>query len=265
MAVLNVTPDSFYDGGQLYTPGSATAALDLVLARVEAQLAAGADIIDIGGESTRPGAAEVSSQQEIDRVLPLVEALHARFDVPLSIDTSNAQLMTEAAAAGAALINDVRALSREGALQAAAETGLHVCLMHMQGQPATMQQRPVYSNVVDELQQWFKERMAICEAAGINRDKLILDPGIGFGKSDEHNLALLRATADFVALGCPVLIGVSRKSMLGRLLGRPPEQRLAGSLALAYDVLMRGAKVLRVHDVEETADLIRLFNLLHRA
>ena len=262
MAVLNVTPDSFSDGGALFEAGAPS--LDKVLSRVEQVLLEGAAIIDVGGESTRPGAEVVGEQEELERVLPVLEALLARFDVPVSIDTSTPALMTAGARLGAALINDVRALERPGAIEAAATTGLSVCLMHMRGQPSTMQAQPAYTDVVAEVDAYFDQRIQACVQAGIDKDQLILDPGIGFGKSDEHNVALLKATSIFVNKGLPVLIGVSRKSLLGRLLGREPDRRLAGSLALAYDALLSGASILRVHDVAETADIRSIFDLLHR-
>ncbi|WP_370979976.1 dihydropteroate synthase [Agaribacterium sp. ZY112] len=262
MAVLNVTPDSFFDGGRLYGSSASGLDLDAVLMKVEALLEDGADIIDVGGESTRPGAAPVSEEEEHERVLPVVRAIVERFSVPVSVDTSTASVMAAAAQEGAALINDVRALQRPGAMAAAVESALPVCLMHMQGQPSSMQEAPVYEDVVSEVLAWFDKRIELCVNQGLKKQNIILDPGIGFGKLDEHNLALLKATDQFVAKGHPVLIGVSRKSLLGRLLGRELDQRLAGSLALAYDALSRGATILRVHDVAETADIRAIYEFL---
>lgn len=257
MGILNITPDSFFDGGQYYGPGGLE--LDPVLRRAEQLLAEGADLLDIGGESTRPGATPVSLQEECDRVLPVVEALAQRFDSVLSVDTSSPGLMTRAAALGAGLLNDVRALQREGALKAAAATGLPVCLMHMQGAPATMQQSPVYNDPVAEVMEFLHQRIAACLSAGIGREQLIVDPGIGFGKEDVHNLALLKHLQQFSELG-PVLLGVSRKSMFGRLLDRPLPERLPASLAVAVIGLHKGVNILRVHDVAATKDALRLFD-----
>jgi len=260
MGVLNTTPDSFSDGGQYYR--GERLQLDLALARAEQMLAEGAAIIDVGGESTRPGAAAVSEQQELDRVVPVVEAIVSRLDAPVSVDTSTPEVMRQSAAVGAALINDIRALQREGALQAAAETGLPICLMHMQGEPVNMQQQPHYQSVVDEVHSFFTARISACEAAGIVRERLMLDPGFGFGKSLTHNLTLLRELASFQDYRLPVLVGLSRKSMLGPLLGREVGQRLPGSLALALEAVSRGAVVVRVHDVAATVDVLRVHQAL---
>ncbi len=251
MGVLNVTPDSFSDGG-LWTGREAA------LAHARAMVNAGADIIDIGGESTRPGAPEVPVQQELDRVIPVLEALSAELDVMLSVDTSKAEVMQAAAAAGAGLINDVYGLRREGALETAAGLRLPVCLMHMQGEPRTMQAEPAYVDVVGEVSEFLLARARAAMAAGIPRDQIVLDPGFGFGKTIEHNLALLRALPDIRALGFPLLAGLSRKSMLQTLTGRPVGQRLAGSLALAMAAARGGADVIRVHDVAETVDVLRV-------
>jgi dihydropteroate synthase len=255
MGVLNVTPDSFSDGGRFI-------GRDAALRHAGTMIAAGAAIIDIGGESTRPGAAPVSVTEELDRVLPVVEAIAAEYDVVISVDTSTAEVMRDSAAAGAGLINDVRALQRPGAVQAAAATGLAVCLMHMQGEPGTMQQAPVYQDVVAEVRQFLRSRVDVCIAAGIHRGLLLLDPGFGFGKNDEHNLALLAALSQLAEDG-PVLAGLSRKSMIGRLLGRPVEDRLIGSVTLALLAAQRGARILRVHDVAETMDALRLLQALN--
>ena len=255
MGVLNVTPDSFSDGGHFV-------GRDAALKHAGVMIAAGAAIIDIGGESTRPGAAPVSVAEELDRVVPVVEAVAAEYDVVISVDTSTAEVMRDSAAAGAGLINDVRALQRPGAVQAAAATGLAVCLMHMQGEPGTMQQAPVYQDVVAEVRQFLRSRVDVCIAAGIHRGLLLLDPGFGFGKNDEHNLALLAALSQLAEDG-PVLAGLSRKSMIGRLLGRPVEDRLIGSVTLALLAAQRGARILRVHDVAETSDALRLLQALN--
>ncbi|WP_299944444.1 dihydropteroate synthase [uncultured Microbulbifer sp.] len=256
MGVLNATPDSFSDGGSYYTAGHLD--LSLVLRRAGQMLGEGAAIIDVGGESTRPGAAPVSEQEELDRVVPVVEAICANFAAIVSVDTSTPAVMRASAAVGAGLINDVRALERPGALEAAAETGLPICLMHMQGQPGTMQSAPSYADVVVEVADYLNSRVSACEAQGIARQRLILDPGFGFGKSDAHNLALLRSLSQLAPAGVPILAGLSRKSMIGRLLQREVGLRLPGSLALAMLAAQRGARILRVHDVAETVDVLRL-------
>lgn len=256
MGVLNVTPDSFSDGGRY-------ADRDAALRHAQAMIAAGAKIIDIGGESSRPGAASVSVAEELDRVIPVLEVIAAECDVVISIDSSTAAVMTAAASAGAGIINDIRALSRPGALAAAAATGLAVCLMHMQGEPSTMQQAPSYADVVAEVNQFLRARAADCVTAGIAANKIVLDPGFGFGKTDQHNLALLAALPKIVAQGMPVLAGLSRKSMIGRLLGRPVEDRLIGSVTLALLAAQRGAHILRVHDVAETVDALQLQQALN--
>ncbi|WP_455363746.1 dihydropteroate synthase [Microbulbifer discodermiae] len=260
MGVLNTTPDSFSDGGSYYREGALN--LGLALARAEQMVGEGAAIIDIGGESTRPGAAPVGEQQELERVVPLVEAIVAQLDVVVSVDTSTPAVITAAAAAGAGMINDVRALERPGALTAAAATGLPVCLMHMQGQPQTMQRAPHYDDVVGEVRAYLHQRMQACAAAGIARQRILLDPGFGFGKTDAHNLALLRELQSLAPAGVPLLAGLSRKSMIGRLLQREVDQRLPGSLALALLAAQRGARILRVHDVAATADVLRCLALV---
>lgn len=259
MGILNTTPDSFSDGGRCYD--GQTLSLDLALTHAEQIMRAGATIIDIGGESTRPGAPEVSSQEECDRVLPVVEAIASRLDVIISVDTSNPQVITQSASLGAGLINDVRALQQDGAAKAAAATGLPVCLMHMQGMPATMQHNPRYQDVVAEVARFLMERIECCEGVGIARHQLILDPGIGFGKADEHNLKLLNHLGEFEELGLPLLVGLSRKSMIGRLLGRETDERLAGSLGFGLIALQNGAKILRVHDVAATRDIVEIYNM----
>lgn len=257
MGILNTTPDSFSDGGACYRGNQF--ALDLALARAEQILAEGGGIIDIGGESTRPGAPTVSVQEELDRVVPVVEAVVREFDAVISVDTSTPEVMTEAARAGAAIINDVRALSREGALAAAVATNLPVCLMHMQGEPQTMQLHPQYVDPVAEVIAYLQERVAACLAAGIPAQKLLLDPGFGFGKTLEHNLLLLQRLPELVALNYPVLVGLSRKSMLGALLHREVDARLPGSLALALLSAQAGAAIIRVHDVAATVDVLSVW------
>ena len=262
MGILNVTPDSFSDGGQLYT--GSTLLLDQVLRRAENMLRDGASILDIGGESTRPGAAVVGLQEEMDRVLPVVERIAKELDVVISVDTSSPELMTEAVAVGAGLLNDVRALGREGALKAASATGLPICLMHMQGSPATMQDRPEYDDVLDDVEDFLAQRVKDCEAAGINSDRLILDPGFGFGKTVEHNLRLMNNITHLRNMGFPVLIGTSRKSMIGAVLGRDVDQRLPGSLATVAMAVMQGAEIIRVHDVAETMDVVKMTRAMMR-
>lgn len=250
MGILNVTPDSFSDGGRHHT-------LDLALRHAQAMVDAGATILDIGGESTRPGAAEVSEEEELARVVPVVEAIARRFDVWISVDTSKASVIREAASAGMHLINDIRSLQEPGALQAAAETGLPVCLMHMQGDPKTMQHAPRYDNVVAQVDQYFVEQIARCVNAGIPKSKLLLDPGFGFGKNLEHNYQLLARLAEFHHFGLPLLVGMSRKSMVGQLLHVSPEKRVTGSIACAVIAAMQGAQIVRVHDVKETVEAMR--------
>jgi len=258
MGILNVTPDSFSDGGRL---ADSEAAVEWGLAMA----AEGAAIIDVGGESTRPGAAPVSLEDEIARVVPVIERLARRASVPISIDTTKPEVMRAAVAAGACLINDVRALQATGALAAVAETGAGVCLMHMRGEPRTMQVDPQYRSVVDDVRNDLRARIAACEAAGIPRERICVDPGIGFGKRPEHNLALL-ATLDRLAdPAIPVLVGVSRKSLLGIITGRPTGERLAGSVALAALSVMRGAAIIRAHDVAATVDAVKVASALRRA
>lgn len=257
MGVLNVTPDSFSDGGQLYHRGRLD--LSALLIRAGAMVEAGATLLDVGGESTRPGAAPVSEQQELDRVVPTLEALVAELDVVVSVDTSTPAVMTAAAQAGCGLINDVRALGREGALAAAAATALPVCLMHMQGQPEGMQQAPGYQDVVAEVLAFLEQRMLLCTQAGIGAERLILDPGFGFGKTLAHNLVLLNQLQQLVQLQAPLLVGVSRKSMIGAILDKVVDERLYGSLAAAMLALTQGAWILRVHDVAATQDVVKVY------
>jgi dihydropteroate synthase len=257
MGILNVTPDSFSDGGQ-HT--SIQHAVQHALKMVEQ----GATFIDIGGESTRPGAKEVALQEELDRTIPVIEAISANSDCVISIDTSKAQVMTEAVNAGAGLINDVRALREPGALAAAANANVPVCLMHMLGQPRTMQSNPQYDDVLAEVSQFLLERIDACKSAGIDKSSILLDPGYGFGKSLEHNYALVKYLPDIMALGLPVLVGMSRKSMIGKLLHRNVDERLAGSIALATIVAQMGAHIIRVHDVQETADAVNIVKMLNK-
>lgn len=263
MGVLNTTPDSFSDGGLLHT-GDGRLDISRVLQRVEAMLEEGADIIDVGGESTRPGAVAVSGEEELRRVAPVVEAIAKRFDVPVSVDTSTAQVILAAADSGASLINDVRALRRPGALEAAASTGLPVCLMHMAGEPEDMQDNPEYRDILDEVQTFLLARVTACKAAGISREQILLDPGFGFGKTLAHNLELFRKLPDLRKLGMPLLIGVSRKSMIGAILDKPVDQRMVGSVAMAMLAAQRGAGIIRVHDVSATADALKIMTAIER-
>lgn len=263
MGIFNVTPDSFSDGGLRFGRGQDY--LRQCVAQAEQMIADGAGIIDIGGESTRPGALPVSEQEELDRVIPVVEAIARELDVCISVDTSNAQVITESFKAGAHIINDVRSLQRDGALAAACATDMAVCLMHRQGEPQTMQQAPHYDDVVNEVEQWLLAEVDVCLQAGISADRLLLDPGFGFGKTAEHNLSLLKHLDRWQQFPYPLLVGVSRKSLAGTITGRPVGERLAASLALAYEGLQRGAKVLRVHDVAETADIVKVWQAVNRA
>jgi len=258
MAVLNVTPDSFSDGGRYASNAAGSVNLDSVLQTVKQMIADGATIIDVGGESTRPGAAVVGPQQEMDRVLPVVEAIRKRFDVVVSVDTSTPELMTCAATAGAGLINDVRALSRDGAMRAARDTGLPICLMHMQGEPQTMQQAPHYDDVALDVIDYLDARVTACCEAGIDRQKLLLDPGFGFGKTLQHNLELLDRLQEFDRLKLPLLVGMSRKGMIGQVLDKPVDERLYGSLAVAVMAVSKGAHIVRCHDVAATADVVKM-------
>lgn len=251
MGILNVTPDSFSDGGQ-------HAQVDQAIAHAQKMLAQGATIIDIGGESTRPGASDVLLNEELDRVIPVIEAIKKENDCWISIDTSKAEVMTEAVKAGADIINDVRALQEPGALQAAVQANVPVCLMHMQGQPRSMQTAPNYDDVVAQVKQFLITRSKQCIEAGIAANNIIIDLGFGFGKSLEHNFELLNATEAFLDLGFPVLTGVSRKSMFGQLLNRDITERLAGSLAGVMIAMQQGSKIIRVHDVAETVDVMKV-------
>jgi dihydropteroate synthase len=256
MGVLNVTPDSFSDGGQFFD-------LRRGLNQAEQMLASGADLIDVGGESTRPGAASVSAEDEIARVQPIVKAL-VRLGAIVSVDTSKAEVMKVVLDEGAHLINDVYALQRPGALQVVASSQAAVCLMHMQGEPASMQTAPRYGHVVEEVSAFLRSRIALCAEQGIGATRLVADPGFGFGKTVEHNLQLLRELPQLALLGVPILAGLSRKSLLGALTGRSVEHRLAGSLALAFAALEGGARIIRVHDVAETVDVLKVWSSLRK-
>lgn len=251
MGILNVTPDSFSDGGQY-------SSYEFACQHADDMVAQGAGMIDIGGESTRPGAAEVSLADELARVIPLVKYVAAHHDVWISVDTSKPEVMRQAVAAGAHLINDVRALMEPGALEAAAELQVPICLMHMQGDPKSMQFAPTYHNVIEEVSAFLTERIEACLRAGIPRELLILDPGFGFGKSLEHNYELLAKLDCFAQFDLPILIGLSRKSMIGNLLAKPTSERLAGSLAGAMIAAQKGAHIIRVHDVTETVDMLKV-------
>lgn len=258
MGILNITPDSFSDGGRF-------AQRDLALRHAEAMMLAGATLIDVGGESTRPGARSVSPVEELERVAPVVEAISAELDVIISVDTSTPSVIRETARLGAGLINDVRSLRRDGALDAAVATGLPVCLMHMRGEPTDMQNDPHYTDLVAEVSAFLRERMEQCVAAGIPVENIILDPGFGFAKTLEHNLSLFKHMEALHALGRPLLVGVSRKSMIGKVLDKPVDQRLNGALALAAMAMVKGAKILRVHDVPETVDVVRMIAAVESA
>ena len=255
MGILNVTPDSFADGGRHADKDSAVEhALQMV--------ADGADIIDVGGESTRPGAAAVGISEELDRVVPVIAAIRQRSDVPISVDTSKPEVMAEAAKAGASMINDVTALQASGSVELVAQLGLPVCLMHMQGTPRTMQENPHYEDVAAEVSGYLLQRAEVCMAAGIDRDKIVLDPGFGFGKTLQHNMALLGALEQFSATGYRILVGVSRKSMIGALLDDSEADRLIGSVVIATYAARSGAHIVRVHDVRQTRDALRIESAL---
>jgi dihydropteroate synthase len=255
MGVVNVTPDSFSDGGRFFEPGEA---VEHGLRLAEE----GAAILDIGGESTRPGAADVAVDEELRRILPVIERLRAATSAILSVDTSKPQVMRAAAAAGVGLINDVRALRAPDALGTAAESGCALCLMHMRGEPRTMQQSPVYDDVVGEVRSFLAERVAAVRAAGVSAERITIDPGFGFGKTLEHNLQLLRRLPELAAVGVPLLVGLSRKSMVGHLTGRPAGERIHGSVALAVMAVLKGARIVRAHDVAATVDALRTVSMV---
>jgi dihydropteroate synthase len=258
MGILNVTPDSFSDGGRF-------SQRDAALRHAEAMVVAGATLIDVGGESTRPGARVVSPLEELERIAPVVELISRELDVIISVDTSTPAVIRETARLGAGLINDVRSLRRDGALDAAAATGLPVCLMHMRGEPGDMQDNPHYQDLMAEVSAFLVERMQQCAAVGIPNERIILDPGFGFAKSLQHNLSLFKHMEELHALGRPLLVGVSRKSMIGQALGRPVAERLYGGLALAALAMVKGARILRVHDVAETIDVVRMIAAVESA
>lgn len=251
MGILNVTPDSFSDGGRYFE-------LPQALAQAERLAQEGAAIIDVGGESTRPGAEPVALAEELRRVIPVVERLAATLAVPVSVDTRAPEVMRASIAAGASMINDVSALRAPGAIEAVADSPVAICLMHMQGEPGTMQNEPRYGNVLAEVRRFLRERVAECVGAGISRSRLVVDPGFGFGKTLEHNLELLRGLRDIASDGLPVLAGLSRKRMIGTLTGRDEGDRLAGSVALAVIAALHGARIVRAHDVRETVDALRI-------
>jgi len=251
MGILNVTPDSFFDGGRYQRVSSA---VDCAAQMIKE----GVDILDVGGESTRPGAQPVSAEEEIDRVVPVLEMLRSRFPIPLSVDTSKPEVMFAALASGASFLNDIRALRVPGALEVAAKSSAKVCLMHMQGEPHSMQHAPFYEDVIKDVYFFLEERIKVCVEAGISRDRLLIDPGFGFGKQLEHNLRLLRHLDVFYSLKIPILVGLSRKSMIGKILGNPAEDRLHGSVALAVIAVWQGASVIRVHDVGPTVQALRV-------
>ena len=258
MGILNVTPDSFSDGGQHNN-------LDAALRQVERMIEDGADFIDVGGESTRPGAAVVGEQEELDRVLPVVEAIKQRFDTIVSVDTSTPSVITGSAKLGAGFINDVRALERDGALAAAAATGLPVCLMHMRGTPQNMQDAPSYEDLIGDVEQYLLARIDACVGAGIEKDNIILDPGIGFGKTLVHNTTLLKHTERLLNLGHGVLIGVSRKTMIGDILGVPVSERLYGTMGANASTYLKGARIFRVHDVKPHVDMLKVMHQIEES
>ncbi|MCG9638857.1 dihydropteroate synthase [Vibrio sp. Isolate34] len=256
MGILNVTPDSFSDGGKFNS-------LDNALQQAERMVQAGVSIIDIGGESTRPGAPDVSLEEELARVIPAIKAIRAKFDVWISIDTSKAEVMRQAVEAGADLINDVRALQEPGALQVAADANVPICLMHMKGQPRTMQTNPSYDDVLQDVEAFLQERVEACEAVGISKEQLILDPGFGFGKTIEHNYHLLAHLEKFHTLGLPVLAGMSRKSMIFKLLDKAPADCMVASVTCATIAAMKGAQIIRVHDVEDTLEAMKIIEVMN--
>lgn len=257
MGILNVTPDSFSDGGRFVSTEAA-------LGQVRQMIADGAAIIDIGGESTRPGAESVSEAEELERVIPVIEAIRQESDIPISVDTSKAQLMHSAIQAGANMINDVYALRAEGALAAAAQLDVPVCLMHMQGEPRTMQQSPSYSDLIGDIKGFFEERVKACLQAGVKREHIVLDPGFGFGKTPEHNLSLIKHVKEFTSMGLPILLGISRKSTIGYILNKDVDDRLYGSIALATVAVCNGASIIRAHDVAATVDAITICQALQQ-
>ena len=266
MGIVKATPDSFSDGGRLRAESGSGVffiSVDKALVLAQQMLRDGAAIIDVGGESTRPGAVAVSVQEELDRVIPVVEAVSDRLGAVVSVDTSTPQVMIEAASKGAVMINDIRALQRENALKPVARLGLGACLMHMKGQPDHMQSQPYYDDVVTEVFAFLEQRVADCVAAGIARESLLIDPGFGFGKTVDQNYTLLRNLNHFRKIGVPLLVGVSRKSMIGNIVNKPAEERMPGSLAAAFFAVMMGAKIIRSHDVAATVDAIKVFKAIN--
>ena len=257
MGILNVTQDSFSDGGRYYDLEQAKAQAFLMIKQ-------GANIIDIGGESTRPGADPVSLEDELHRVIPVIDYVTS-LNIPVSIDTNKAEVMTAAVNAGASMINDVSALQNEGALAAAAELEVPICLMHMQGTPQTMQNEPQYNDVMADIMAFFEQRIEACESAGISKNRLIIDPGFGFGKTKAHNFSILKRLNEFKKLELPVLVGLSRKSMIAAIIDKPADQRVSASVALAMLAYQSGANILRVHDVEETFDALQMFKAVEKA
>ena len=257
MGVLNLTPDSFSDGGR-FIDASGHVDIERALIVSEAMVEEGASIIDIGGESTRPGAEEVSDQAQIDRVATVIDRLASRIDTVISVDTSSPELMVESARLGAGMINDIRSLAKPGALEAAANSGLAVCMMHMQGQPENMQDQPAYVDIVQEVLGFFEQRILDFTDRGIDKNKIFIDPGFGFGKKLEHNVELLRGLERFKSFGLPLLVGISRKAMVGQLTGRPLQERVYGSVAAALLAIQSGANIVRVHDVAATRDMIKM-------
>ena len=255
MGIVNVTPDSFSDGGKFNS-------VDAALEQVEAMIASGVTIVDIGGESTRPGAPDVELQEGLERVIPVIRAIRERFDVWISVDTSKAEVMRQAVEAGADIINDVRALQEPGALEVAAQAGVPICLMHMQGQPRTMQSNPSYDDLLRDVSEFLAQRIDACEAVGIKKTQLILDPGFGFGKTLEHNYHLLAHLEKFHQFGLPLLAGMSRKSMIFKLLDKAPADCLAGSLACATLAAAKGAQIIRVHDAKETVEAMKIVQMM---
>lgn len=257
MGILNVTPDSFSDGGKFATTAAA-------LEQAELMVDAGADVIDVGGESTRPGSNETSLQEELDRVMPVIQGIINRFDIPISIDTSKPEVMRSAVDAGASMINDIFALRREGAIEAAVAAAVPVCLVHMLGLPRSMQSAPEYAALPQEIIDFLAKRVDACVTAGLGRDLLVVDPGFGFGKNDGHNLEILAKLDQFAALGLPLLVGLSRKRTLGNLTGRPADQRVAAGVAAAVVAAENGANIIRTHDVAETVDAFKVIGALRQ-
>jgi len=257
MGILNVTPDSFSDGGRFLD-------VDDALRQAAEMIEAGADIIDVGGESTRPGADETSVQTELDRIMPVIEGIADRFDIPVSVDTSKPEIMRVAVSVGASMINDVFALRAEGAIDAAVEAGVPVCLMHMQGTPRSMQESPAYERLPGDIIDFLGERVRHCLSAGLCKEKLIVDPGFGFGKSDQHNLEILSKLNQFAELGLPLLVGLSRKRTLGNLTGKPADRRLGAGVAAAVIAVEKGANIVRTHDVADTVDALKVVTAVNR-